>query len=412
MTCRHCQAALANVFIDLGVQPPSNSFLKFEELDQPEPFFPLKAYVCTQCYLVQVPEHKSSTEIFTDEYVYFSSFSTSWVDHARRYAEMIIDRIGLSKDSFVVEIASNDGYLLQFFNKAEIPCLGVDPGASLAEAAKDKGVETQVAFFGRKTAREIAEERDKADLIIGNNVLAHVPDINDFVQGLNTLLAPEGVVTMEFPHLMRLVEGNQFDTIYHEHFSYLSLGTVQTIFQAFGLEIFDVEELPTHGGSIRIYACHKGASHKATGAVEALLKNEKGQGMQEMEYYTDFDASAQQVRDALITFLETQKNKGKSVAAYGAAAKGNTLLNYCNIGPELIDFCVDASPHKQGLYMPGSHIPVYAPEALKEHKPDYVLILPWNLKREIATQHAYISEWGGAFVVPIPMLVEMPNGLI
>ena len=402
MNCRFCQTPLRDICIDLGKQPPSNSFLKPEQLHTPEAVYPLMVYVCPECFLVQLPEHKSSKDIFNEEYVYFSSYSTSWVDHARRYVEMVTQRFGLDAQSQVVEIASNDGYLLQFFVQAGIPCLGVDPGVSLAVAAQEKGVETHVAFFGQSTAENLVQTRNKAHLIIGNNVLAHVPNINDFVEGLHTLLQPEGVITLEFPHLMRLVAGKQFDTIYHEHYSYLSLGTVKTIFKAHGLRLFDVDELPTHGGSLRIYACHEDSIRATQASVEKLLATEIEQGMTKLSYYTQFARTAQQVRKALLAFLQEKQAAGKTVAAYGAAAKGNTLLNFCGVGQDQIAFCVDASPHKQGLYMPGSHIPVLPPQALKERKPDYVLILPWNIQQEIRKQHNYIAQWGGLFVTPIP----------
>lgn len=405
MNCRHCGTELTHVFIDLGQQPPSNSFLSSEELDRPEAVFPLKVFTCPECFLVQVDELKKSSEIFNNDYVYFSSYSSSWLEHARRYTDMAVERFGLGSDSLVVEIASNDGYLLQYMVEKSIPCFGVEPSVATAEAAKEKGVESVCDFFGQALADSLAAERGRVDLLIGNNVLAHVPDINDFVSGIKHILKDDGVATLEFPHLMRLIGGCQFDTIYHEHFSYLSLGTVQRIFEKQGLRVFDVEEIPTHGGSLRVYACHQeDGIHETLPAVDSLLEVEKAEGMTSLSYYETLQGEADRVKRELLDFLHTQRDAGKTVAAYGAAAKGNTLLNYCGIGPELLDFCIDASPHKQGLFMPGSHIPVFAPEVLKERRPDYVLILPWNIKAEIHAQHDYIQEWGGRFVTAMPNL--------
>ncbi len=403
MNCRHCNTSLNDVFIDLVSQPPSNSFLTKAQLNEPESYFPLKLFVCPECFLVQIDEYKSSQEIFSAEYIYYSSFSTSWVDHARRYVDMAIDRFNLNEDSFVVELASNDGYLLQFMVEKNIPCLGVEPSTTTADAGREKGVESINEFFGCDLARTMVEQGKKANLLLGNNVLAHVPDINDFVGGMKILLADDGVLTMEFPHLMQLVAKNQFDTIYHEHFSYLSLTTVRRIFAEQGLTLFDAEELPTHGGSLRIFARHEeNNSLPVTDNVATMLEVEKKAGMTSMAFYQNFQTKADTVKLGLLQFLLEQKKAGKRVAAYGAAAKGNTLLNYCGVKCDLVEFCVDANPHKQGLYMPGSHIPVLPPKALKERKPDFVIILPWNLKDEISSQHAYIQEWGGRFVVPIP----------
>ena len=403
MNCRHCDTPLNDVFIDLVNQPPSNSFLTQAQLNEPESHFPLKLFVCPECFLVQIDEYKSSQEIFNKEYVYYSSFSTSWVDHARRYVDMATDRFGLDEKSFVVELASNDGYLLQFMVQKGIPCLGVEPSSATADAGREKGVESLNEFFGRDLARKMVGQGRKADLLLGNNVLAHVPDINDFVAGMKVLLSGNGVVTMEFPHLMRLVSENQFDTIYHEHFSYLSLTSVLRIFSEKGLTVFDVEQLSTHGGSLRVFARHQeNDSLPVTDDVARVLGLEKEAGMTSMSYYQGFQAKADKVKLDMLRFLLEQKKKGRRVAAYGAAAKGNTLLNYCGVKSDLVEFCVDASPHKQGLYMPGSHIPVLAPKALRDKKPDFVIILPWNLTDEISRQHAYIREWGGRFVIPIP----------
>lgn len=405
MQCRFCKTELSQVFIDLVNSPASNSFLTKEQLNEPEVFYPLKTFTCPKCFLVQVDEYKKSDAIFSSDYVYFSSYSTSWLKHAKAYTEKMIDRFGYNEASKVVEIASNDGYLLQYFLEKKVSVLGIEPTANTAEVAKGKGIETVVDFFGVRLAKELTAKGIRANLLLGNNVLAHVPDIVDFVGGMKILLAPDGVITMEFPHLMQLVDNNQFDTIYHEHFSYLSFYTVQQIFAAAGLEMFDVEEIPTHGGSLRIYAHHKEDSTKSvTANVQTLLDKEKNKGMQALAYYDNFQQKALKVKMDLMDFLVTQKRAGKKVAAYGAAAKGNTLLNYCGIKDDLIDYVVDANPHKQNKFLPASHIPVLAPDHLKNHKPDFVLILPWNIKDEITQQLAFIKEWGGQFVVPIPGL--------
>jgi len=405
MKCRFCHHELTHVFIDLVNAPPSNSFLTKDQLNEPEVFYPLKLYVCDKCFLVQTDEYKKSDEIFNQDYAYFSSFSTSWLEHAKKYVDMITDRLELSTASHVMEIASNDGYLLQYFLEKQIPCLGIEPSANTAQAAREKGIETLEEFFRADLAERLAQKGKKSDLIIGNNVLAHVPDINDFVAGLKIALKNGGVVTMEFPHLMRLIEENQFDTIYHEHFSYLSFHTVRRIFAKHGLVIFDVEELPTHGGSLRIYARHdEDASKSVTSNVTALLEKEASKGMLQLDYYLDFQQKADKVKYAFLAFLLEQKEQGKKVAAYGAAAKGNTLLNYCGVKKDLIKFVVDASPHKQGKFLPGSHIPVVAEEMIKLNKPDYILILPWNLKDEIINQLNYVNGWGAKFTLPIPRL--------
>lgn len=402
MNCRFCNNKLTHEFIDLINAPLSNSFLTKDQLNKPEVFYPLKLYVCDKCFLVQINEYKKSGDIFNQDYAYFSSFSTSWLEHAKKYVDMITDRLELSTASHVMEIASNDGYLLQYF-LGKIPCLGIEPSANTAQAAREKGIETLEEFFDADFAERLVQEGRKADLIIGNNVLAHVPDINDFVKGLKIALNPGGVVTMEFPHVMRLIKENQFDTIYHEHFSYLSFHTVRRIFAEHGLVLFDVEELPTHGGSLRIYARHdEDDSKPVTPNVAVLLEKEAAKGMLQLDYYLNFQQKADKVKYALLAFLLEQKEQGKKVAAYGAAAKGNTLLNYCGVKKDLIEFVVDASPHKQGKYLPGSHIPVVTEKEIKKTKSDYVLVLPWNIKNEIMEQLSYIRDWGGRFVVAVP----------
>ena len=405
MQCRFCKTELTDVFIDLFNSPASNSFITKEQLNEPETFFPLKVYTCPSCFLVQVDEYKKSDAIFDSNYVYFSSYSTSWLAHAKKYVEKMIDRFGYNAHSQVMEVASNDGYLLQYFKERGVPVLGIEPTANTAAAAKEKGIDSVVDFFGVRLAKQLVAEGKKADLLLGNNVLAHVPDILDFVGGMKVLLSAEGVVTMEFPHLMQLVDKNQFDTIYHEHFSYLSFYSVQQIFESQGLVMFDVEELPTHGGSLRIYAKHKEDTSKPIGDnVALLLEKEAAKGMKTMAYYHNFQQRALKVKMDLISFLIEQKRAGKRVAAYGAAAKGNTLLNYCGIKSDLIDFVVDANPHKQNKFLPASHIPVMNEAHLKAEKPDFVIILPWNLKDEITKQLEYIGEWGGKFVIPIPVV--------
>jgi hypothetical protein len=405
MQCRFCKTELEHVFIDLINSPASNSFLTAGQLNEPEVFYPLKVYTCGNCRLVQVDEYKKSDAIFNSDYVYFSSFSTTWLEHSRKYTEQMIDRFGYNSRSLVIEIASNDGYLLQYFKQKDIPVLGIEPTANTAEVAIGKGIGTVTDFFGVRLAKKLAAEGRKADLLLGNNVLAHVPDIVDFVAGMKILLKEDGVITMEFPHLQQLVDNNQFDTIYHEHFSYLSFTTVQKIFGSQGLELFDVEELSTHGGSLRIFARHQ--QHLAlpvTSRVAAMLDKEEAVGMNTLGYYDHFQQKALRVKLELSAFLIRQKEEGRKVAAYGAAAKGNTLLNYCGIKSDLIDFVVDANPHKQGKWLPASHIPVVAEDVLRQQRPDYVLILPWNLREEIVRQLEYIREWDGKFVVPIPHL--------
>jgi hypothetical protein len=403
MTCRFCNAELEHVFIDLINSPASNSFLTDEQLNEPETFYPLKVFTCHSCFLVQVDEYKKSDDIFNSEYVYFSSYSTSWLQHAKNYTQLMTERFGFNSQSCVVEVASNDGYLLQYFLEKKIPVLGIEPTKNTAAVAIQKGIDTITAFFGAKLAKELATKGTRADLLLGNNVLAHVPDIVDFTKGLKILLAPAGVVTMEFPHLVQLIDNNQFDTIYHEHFSYLSFYTVKKIFESQGLELFDVEELSTHGGSLRIYAKHKEDISKAISPqVAALLDKEMAKGINQLKYYSAFQQKAGKVKLDLLEFLVQQKKNNKSVTAYGAAAKGNTLLNFCGVKNDLIRFVVDANPHKQGKYLPASHIPVVNEQVLKDSKPDYVIILPWNLEHEIKKQLAYIQDWGGRFVLPIP----------
>ena len=404
MQCRFCNTELENVFIDLVNSPASNSFLTTEQLNEPEVYYPLKVYTCHQCFLVQVDEYKKSDAIFDSNYAYFSSYSSSWLQHAKKYTELMIERFGFNEGSQVIEIASNDGYLLQYFKEKGIPVMGVEPTENTAQVAIGKGIKTIIEFFGVELAERLSGHWDvKADLLLGNNVLAHVPDIVDFVSGMKILLAPQGVITMEFPHLMQLVDNNQFDTIYHEHFSYLSLHTVKSIFESVELEIFDVEELKTHGGSLRIYAKHNQDTSKAVQeTVSGILSTEEKKGMLTQDYYSGFQEKAMKVKLSVLEFLLEQKNKGKKVAAYGAAAKGNTLLNYCGVKNDLVEFAVDANPNKQGKWLPGSHIPVMNEDHLKTIKPEFVFILPWNLKEEITSQLSYIRDWGGKFVIPIP----------
>ncbi|PZR30026.1 MAG: SAM-dependent methyltransferase [Citrobacter freundii] len=405
MKCRFCQTELKDVFVDLFNSPASNSFLTEEQLNEPETFFPLKIYTCSKCFLVQVDEYKKSDTIFDSSYVYFSSYSTTWLQHAKNYVEKMIGRFGYDQQSQVVEIASNDGYLLQYFVEKKVPVLGIEPTANTAEVAKTKGVDSVVDFFGVRLAKELVAKDIKADLLLGNNVLAHVPDIVDFTKGLKILLSDKGVVTMEFPHLVQLMENNQFDTIYHEHFSYLSFTTVTEIFKAAGLEMFDVEEIPTHGGSLRIYAKHpEDKTKQVESSVAALLEKEKAKGLTDIKHYLGFQQAAMKVKNDFLLFLVQQNLAGKKVAAYGAAAKGNTLLNYCGVKADLISYVVDANPHKQNKFLPGSHIPVVKEDHLKQDKPDFVIIFPWNIKSEVMTQLSYIREWEGKFVIAIPGL--------
>ena len=405
--CRFCHTPLSHVFADLGMSPLANAYLREDELDQMEPFYPLRALVCDQCFLVQLEDYETPDVIFSD-YAYFSSYSTTWLEHSRRYAEMAIERFGLGSESHVVELASNDGYLLQYFLERGVPVLGVEPAANVAEVAREKGVRTMVKFFGRATAREIAAMM-QADLLIGNNVLAHVPDLNDFVAGMKVVLAPEGVITMEFPHLWHLIERNEFDTIYHEHFSYFSFLTVSRVFAEHGLTLFDVEELPTHGGSLRIFGRHAEDESKPVSerALE-LAERERAAGYERLDTYLGFAEGVKRAKWELLDFLIQQRREGRRIAAYGAPAKGNTLLNYCGVRTDMIEFTADLNPHKQGRYLPGTRIPIRAPEAIREEKPDLVFILPWNLKDEIMEQLSFVREWGGRFVVRTPELAVHP----
>lgn len=406
MNCRHCMSPLSLVFVDLNNCPPSNDMIKVNQLDEPEIYYPLKVYVCEECYLVQVDEMKKAQLIFNSEYTYYSSFSKSWLAHAKRYVDMMTQRFNLGKNSQVIEIASNDGYLLQYFKELEVPVLGVDPTANTAAIAIAKGIPTVVDFFGTELANKFNLQGIKGDLILGNNVLAHTPDIDDFVKGVKIALKPQGVSTFEFPHLYRLVDEVQFDTIYHEHFSYLSFYAVRRIFRDQGLEIFDVEELTTHGGSLRIFAKHiEDTSKHVTPNVQNLLDKEEMAGMKELKYYSGFQEKVDAIKYDFWDFLISAKRNNKKVAGYGAAAKGNTLLNYCGLqGTDLISYVCDASPYKQNRLLPGSHIPVKHPDEIKISKPDYVIIFPWNLKAEISEQLSYIREWGGKFVTFIPEL--------
>ncbi|HEV2944874.1 MAG TPA: class I SAM-dependent methyltransferase [Solirubrobacteraceae bacterium] len=402
-SCRFCGAAVEAVFADLGMSPLANSYLPPEAANSMEPFYPLRALVCGECFLVQLEEFQTPERIFSD-YAYFSSYSSSWLDHSRRYSEQMIARLGLGDSSHVVEIASNDGYLLQFFHERQIPVLGIEPAANVAKVALQKGIPTLVEFFGEDTARSLAKE-SAADLLLGNNVLAHVPDLNDFVAGMKILLKAGGVITMEFPHLMRLIEENQWDTIYHEHFSYFSFLTVSRVFEAHGLRLFDVEELPTHGGSLRIYGAHAEDREKPeTNAARELRERERAAGLEELDTYLGYGRRVERDKRQILGFLIDLKEQGLSVVGYGAPAKGNTLLNYCGVGRDFINYTCDLNPHKQGHFLPGSHIPIRSPEAIREERPDVVLILPWNLKDEIVEQLAFIRKWGGRFAARTPEL--------
>lgn len=404
MKCRFCGAALHDVFLDLGSAPPSNAFLSENALNLPETWFPLRLYTCNRCHLVQVDEVLSHAALFPPDYVYYSSYSRSWLDHVERYVDQAIARLGLNQESLVMEVASNDGYLLQYVMARDIPCVGVEPAVGAANVARKKGIETIDRFFGHQFSREFVRTRRHADLIIANNVLAHVPDLNDFVSGLRAALAEQGTITIEFPHLMELVSKRQFDTVYHEHFSYFSFHTAQSVLAAHGLRVWDVEQLPTHGGSLRIWAAHNNSVHQETPAVAALLAAETGAGMQTDRYYRDFQEQANKVKNDCLQFLLEQRHARSKVIGYGAAAKGNTFLNYAGIKSDLLPYVVDASPHKQGQWLPGSRIPVVNESRLKSDQPDFVLILPWNLQDEIVAQLDYIRTWGGKFVVAVPEL--------
>jgi SAM-dependent methyltransferase len=405
LACRSCGHGLgASILADLGLSPLANSYVRPEELDRPEPFYPLVVYVCERCFLAQLPVHEAPAEIFTD-YAYFSSYSDSWLRHAERYTAAIVERLQLGADSHVVEIASNDGYLLRFFRERRIPALGIEPAKNVADAAIAAGIPTIVDFFSVPLAQKLADTGRRADLVIGNNVLAHVPDLNGFVRATSIVLKPGGVATFEFPHLLRLMDENQFDTVYHEHFSYFSLLAVQPVFARHGLSVFDVEELPTHGGSLRVYAAPAGANRPVDARVRRLLAAEEAFGLGGRERYAAFDDQVKRTKRELLQFLIAAKTDGKTVVGYGAPAKGNTLLNYCGVRRDFIDYTVDRSPHKQGLFLPGTRIPILAPDMVRETRPDYVLILPWNLKDEIMQQMQFVREWGGRFVVPIPHVV-------
>ena len=400
--CRFCSAPLDRVFADLGMSPLANSYLTPEQANAMEPFYPLRAFVCGECFLVQLEEFETPDHIFSD-YAYFSSYSTSWLEHSRQYVDEVVERFRLNGHSHVLELASNDGYLLQYFHERRIPVLGIEPAANVAEVAVQKGIPTVVEFFGVETAQSLVPD-SLSDLVIGNNVLAHVPDLNDFVAGMRMILKPNGVITMEFPHLLRLIEDNQFDTIYHEHFSYFSFVAARRVFAAHGLRLFDVDELPTHGGSLRIYGCHVDDERPDSEAVAALVTRERDAGLEDLAVYGEFAKRVQEEKREILSFLIGLKRDGRSIAGYGAPAKGNTLLNFCGIRTDFIDYTVDANPHKQGHVLPGSHIPIRAPSALRDTKPDVVLILPWNLREEIIAQHAYIREWGGRFAARAPDL--------
>ncbi len=400
--CRFCGAPLRETFVDLGLSPLCENFIDATRLSAPESFYPLHTFLCEKCFLVQLPEHVGSAEIF-EEYAYFSSYSDSWLAHAQKYVEAITERLGLGPKSSVMEIASNDGYLLQYFKAKGIPVLGIEPAKNVAAVAIEKGIPSLTSFFGCRLAQELASGGQQADLLLGNNVLAHVPDINDFVSGMKALLGPGGVITMEFPHLIRLIEENQFDTIYHEHFSYLSFTTVGQIFAAHGLVLFDVEELKSHGGSLRIYARH--ADDESKPVLEravALKQREADWGITDVAAYRRFAEKVEGTKRKILQFLVEAKSAGKSVVGYGAPGKGNTLLNYCGIRTDFLDYTVDRNPYKHGKYTPGTRLPIFPPEKIRETKPDFLFILPWNLKNEIITQNSYIREWGGQFVVPIP----------
>ncbi len=401
-SCRFCGAEINRTFVDLGMSPLCESYPLSADFNRGEVYYPLHVYVCEQCFLVQLEEYESVENIFSD-YAYFSSYSDSWLKHAENYCDTVIGRFGLDERSLAVEVASNDGYLLQYFVKRNVPVLGIEPAANVAKVAVEKGVPTLVKFFGAKLAEQLTTEGNCADLILGNNVLAQVPDLNDFVEGLKIMLKPDGVLTLEYPHLLRLIEHNEFDTIYHEHFSYFSMLTTVHIMEAHGLNVFDVDELPTHGGSLRVYACRATSqAHEVQPRVKKVIADEERAGLSSMAGYERFARQVKETKLALVEFLLKAAQQGKSVAGYGAPGKSATLLHYCGIGKDLIEYTVDRSPYKQGRFLPGSHIPIYHPDRIRETKPDYVVILPWNLKDEIMEQLQYIREWGGRFVVPIP----------
>jgi hypothetical protein len=404
MNCRHCDHILKHIFLDLGFAPPSNAYLTDANFQEPESQFPLKLFVCDRCWLVQTEDFTRPIELFSSDYAYFSSTSQGWLEHASGYVEQMCDRFKLNPQSYVIEIASNDGYLLKNFVAAGIPCLGIEPTSSTADAAVAMGIPVLREFFGYELGSRLARQSRQADLVLGNNVYAHVPDINDFTLGLKKVLKSSGIVTLEFPHLLELLNENQFDTVYHEHYSYLSLHTVGRIFNRAGLIIFDVEKLSTHGGSLRVYGCLAQGIRQISVSVEEVLAEEQNHGLEQLSTYKGFQTRADKVKNDLLSFLTEQKRAGKTVAAYGAAAKGNTLLNYAGIQSDLLPFVCDAAPSKQGKYMPGSHIPIFPPAMLREKKPDIVLILPWNIAEEVISQNAYVREWDGKFVTAIPQI--------
>jgi len=404
MNCRYCKTFLQHIFLDLGRAPPSNAYLNKNDLNKPETYYPLKVYVCDQCWLVQTKDYANAKALFNSDYAYFSSTSSGWLAHAKSYTEKMTKELNLNNGSYVIEIASNDGYLLKNFVAADIPCLGIEPTASTAEASQKIGIPVLSKFFDKDLAKQLAAEGKQADLVIGNNVYAHVPDINNFTKGLKEILKTGGTITLEFPHVMRLIEHAQFDTIYHEHFSYLSLHTASKIFEATNLRIFNVEELVTHGGSLRVYGCHVDDIRKTQGSVSLLLQEEKERGLQDLKTYQDLQKRADKIKNDLVTFLTEQKKGGKKVVAYGAAAKGNTLLNYAGIKTDLLPFVFDLAKAKQGCFMPGSHIPILSPEYLIESKPDYILILPWNIAAEVRKQNSTLEKNGLKFITAVPSL--------
>ena len=404
MNCRHCGNSLEHIFLDLGFAPPSNAYLTGADLQLPESRFPLKLFVCDKCWLVQTQDFARPTELFGSDYAYFSSTSKSWLEHASRYVAQMRERFNLDSKSYVIEIASNDGYLLKNFIASRIPCLGIEPSSNTADAAEALGVNVLREFFCSDLGGRLSNENKSADLVLGNNIFAHVPDINDFTMGLKKVLKPDGIVTLEFPHLLRLLEGNQFDTIYHEHFSYLSLHTASRIFKQAGLIIWDVETLSTHGGSLRVYGCNTENSRKISTSVKDVFAEEQSSGLNKISTYLGFQGRVDRIKTDLLFYLTEQKRAGKIVAAYGAAAKGNTLLNYAGVTPDLVSFVCDAAPSKQGKYMPGSHIPIFPPHILRERRPDVIMILPWNLTEEVISQNSYVREWGGKFVTAIPQI--------
>ncbi|MFQ3190481.1 MAG: SAM-dependent methyltransferase [Paraglaciecola sp.] len=407
MKCRHCTHTLQHVFLDLGFAPPSNAYLSFEQLKKPELYFPLKLFVCEKCWLVQTEDFAQADELFSSTYAYFSSISKGWLAHAAAYSAMITEKLALDENSLVIEVAANDGYLLKNFVASGIPCIGIEPTLSTAIAAEALNIPIIKEFFGYDFAQTLVADNKQADLIVGNNVFAHVPDINDFTQGLRAALKPSGTITLEFPHLLQLLNKNQFDTVYHEHFSYLSLYSVKQIFSLAGLKVFDVEELVTHGGSLRVYACHENDTRTTSTAVDEILKAESANGMRELKVYQEFQERADNVKNSMLNFLIEQHDKGAKVAAYGAAAKGCTLLNYAGVKPDLLSYVCDAAPSKQGGFLPGSHIPIFPPNVIAEQKPNYVIILPWNIQTEVMEQLSYIRDWGGKFVVAVPELRVM-----